>query len=78
MANIVFKDAKVKEICVQNWGSNGEITYEQAAAVTDLWGKFKEYANSLPDNAVVALISGGYSIKSGSASIISVLSANSG
>ena len=42
MANIVFKDAKVKEICVQNWGSNGEITYEQAAAVTDLWGKFKE------------------------------------
>lgn len=31
---IVFADSAVKAICVQNWGSDGEITYGQAAAVT--------------------------------------------
>lgn len=34
--NIEFKDSEVKRLCVENWGSNGEITYDQAAAVTDL------------------------------------------
>ena len=33
---IIFADPVVKQICVENWGSDGEITYEQAAAVTDL------------------------------------------
>ena len=42
MANIVFKDAEVKRICVENWGSNGEITYEQAAAVTGLGRVFRD------------------------------------
>lgn len=31
---IVFADNAVKAICVANWGSDGEITYGQAAAVT--------------------------------------------
>lgn len=31
---MVFADSAVKAICVQNWGSDGEITYGQAAAVT--------------------------------------------
>lgn len=33
---IVFADSEVKRLCVENWGSGGEITYDQAAAVTDL------------------------------------------
>ena len=33
---IVFADSEVKRLCVENWGSNGEITYNQAAAVTDI------------------------------------------
>lgn len=33
---IEFADNEVKRLCVQNWGSDGEITTEQAAAVTDL------------------------------------------
>lgn len=37
---IVFADSEVKRLCVENWGSNGEITYNQAAAVTDLGGVF--------------------------------------
>ena len=37
---IVFADSEVKRLCVENWGSNGEITYDQAAAVTDLGGVF--------------------------------------
>ena len=37
---ITFADPVVKQICVENWGSNGEITYEQAAAVTSLRGEF--------------------------------------
>ncbi len=38
---IVFADPICKQICVENWGSDGEITYEQAAAVTDLEDAFK-------------------------------------
>ena len=39
---ITFVDPIVKQICVENWGSNGEITYEQAAVVTDLENAFSE------------------------------------
>lgn len=39
---ITFVDPIVKQICVENWGSNGEITYEQAATVTDLENAFSE------------------------------------
>lgn len=42
MANIVFKDSLVKEICVRSWGSGGELTTDQAAAVTDLGTVFQE------------------------------------
>lgn len=38
---IQFKDSNTKAICVANWGSNGEITYTQAAAVTTIGDKFK-------------------------------------
>ena len=34
--NIEFADSEVKRLCVENWGSDGKITYDQAAAVTDL------------------------------------------
>ena len=37
---ITFVDSAVKALCVANWGSNGEITYEQATAVTDLGSVF--------------------------------------
>ena len=37
---IVFADSEVKRLCVENWGTNGEITYNQAAAVTDIGGVF--------------------------------------
>ena len=40
---IIFEDAAVKAICVENWGGNvieGEITPAEAAAVTTLDGKF--------------------------------------
>ena len=39
---ITFVDPIVKQICVENWGSNGEITDVQAAAVTDLENAFSE------------------------------------
>ena len=37
-ANIIFADANVKSICVHYWDTNGdgELSYEEAAAVTDL------------------------------------------
>ena len=38
---ITFADPICKQICVENWGSDGEITYEQAAAVTDLGNAFQ-------------------------------------
>jgi hypothetical protein len=34
IAKIKFADAEVERICVENWGSDGMITYAQAAAVT--------------------------------------------
>ena len=39
--SITFADTNVKAICVDNWGSNGELTYTQAALVTDLGELFK-------------------------------------
>ncbi len=42
---IQFADPAVKAICVDNWGSDGEITDEQAAAVTDLGDAFKGNAD---------------------------------
>jgi len=42
--NIVFADDAVKAICVANWDSDGdgELSYDEAAAVTDLGEVFKE------------------------------------
>ena len=42
-ATIVFADAEVKRICVENWDINGdgELSYSEAAAVTDLGQVFK-------------------------------------
>ena len=43
-SNIEFADANVKAICVSNWDTNGdgELSYAEAAAVTDLGTVFKE------------------------------------
>ena len=40
--NITFADAEVKEICVNKWDTNhdSELSYEEAAAVTDLGTAF--------------------------------------
>jgi hypothetical protein len=42
--NIVFADANVKAICVDNWDTNGdgELSYLEAASVTSLGNKFTE------------------------------------
>ena len=41
---IIFADANVKAICVANWDTDGdgELSYEEAAAVTDLGQVFRE------------------------------------
>ena len=41
--NIEFADAEVKRICVENWDTNGdgELSYKEAAAVTDLGNVFR-------------------------------------
>ena len=41
--NIDFADAEVKRICVENWDTNGdgELSYKEAAAVTDLGQVFR-------------------------------------
>lgn len=41
IAYIDFKDSAVKRMCVSNWGSSGELTVEQAAAVTNIGTKFR-------------------------------------
>ena len=40
--NIVFKDDKVKAICVANWDGNGdgELSYSEAAAISNLGNRF--------------------------------------
>jgi hypothetical protein len=44
---IVFADANVKALCVANWDTNGdgELSYTEAAAVTDLGGVFENKSN---------------------------------
>lgn len=37
---IEFEDPEVERICVENWGSDGMITYDQAKNVTELNSKF--------------------------------------
>ncbi len=41
--NIEFADAKVKELCVANWDTNGdgEFSYVEASSVTDIGGVFE-------------------------------------
>ncbi len=43
-SNIIFVDEKVKALCVQNWDTSGdgELSYTEAAAVTDLGRVFKD------------------------------------
>lgn len=41
-ACIDFKDQVVKDICVRNWGSDGELTLEQAAEIKGIGNKFNE------------------------------------
>ena len=51
---IRFADANVKALCVSNWGGNvveGEITKEEAAAVTSLDGVFRGLVNFNNDSA---------------------------
>ncbi len=45
--NIVFVDANVKALCVANWDTNGdgELSYVEAASVTDLGGVFQYNEN---------------------------------
>lgn len=42
--NIVFADARIKELCVKNWDTDqdGELSYEEAAAVVSIGTVFKE------------------------------------
>lgn len=44
VANITFADEKVKALCVDNWDTNqdGELSFAEAAAVTDIRGVFKD------------------------------------
>lgn len=44
---IHFADSQVKELCVANWDQDGdkELSYAEAAAVTDLGEVFKNYTN---------------------------------
>ena len=42
---IRFADAAVEALCVENWGANGVMTRNQAAAVTSLGGVFRGQAN---------------------------------
>jgi hypothetical protein len=45
--NISFKDSEVKRICVANWDSDkdGELSYSEAAKVTELWDAFSSKDN---------------------------------
>ena len=45
--NIQFEDLQVKAICCKNWDTNndGELSYAEAAAVTDIGTKFKGNTN---------------------------------
>ena len=45
--NIQFEDLRVKAICCKNWDTNndGELSYAEAAAITDIGNVFKENTN---------------------------------
>ena len=51
---IDFRDAKVKELCVANWDTNGdgELSYEEASAVTELTEVFNSF-NSFYENSEI-------------------------
>ena len=51
---IIFVDPIVKQICVENWGSDGEITYEQAATVTDLGNSFDYWGSNVPAGPITS------------------------
>ena len=51
---IVFVDSAVKALCATNWGSGGEITYAQAATVTDLNGVFDYWADTPPTEQITS------------------------
>ena len=51
---ITFVDPVVKQICVENWGSDGEITYEQAATVTDLGNSFDYWGSNAPAGPITS------------------------
>ena len=50
--NIQFEDLNVKAICCKNWDTNndGELSYDEAAAVTDLGTTFKGNTNIIAFN----------------------------
>ena len=50
--NIHFYDQKVKAICVEHWDTSGdgELSYDEAAAVTDLGEAFKDHDDILSFN----------------------------
>ena len=50
--SIPFEDPEVKRICVEHWDTNGdgELSYDEAAAVTDLGEAFREKANIVSFN----------------------------
>lgn len=50
--NIQFEDLNVKAICCKNWDTNndGELSYAEAAAVTDIGTTFKGNTNIIAFN----------------------------
>ena len=60
--NITFADANVKAICVANWDSNndGELSYAEAATVTDLGNVFKNNTDIHSFNELSYFVSLGY------------------
>lgn len=51
---IKFVDPIVKQICTTNWGDGVELTYEQAAAVTDLNGVFDYWSANPPAQQIIS------------------------
>lgn len=52
---ITFADPEVERICIENWSSDGVgLTYEDAAAVTDLNGVFDYWSNNPPTEQITS------------------------